>query len=695
MDPPILPSAPRGRGTGLNPANRFEPIEVELEEPGLERVRTQYLRDVSRSIIATNDSPDVGFDASVNPYRGCEHGCVYCLDGDTPVLMGDGSARQLRRLQVGDEIYGTRRDGWYRRYVKTRVLAHWESTRPAYAVTLADGRRLVAGADHRFLTERGWKFVTGQQQGDGRRPHLTLRNKLMGTGRFVEGPDITAGAYRRGYLCGLIRGDGHLASYEYQRSGRVHGNQHRFRLALTDREPLDRARLYLEAFGVGVSEFVFQSATADRRHMQAIRTSSRQHVERIRELIDKPLHPPDGWWRGFLAGIYDAEGCFSDGTLRISNTDPALVAWLGEGLRSLGLGSVLEERPGINKPVQVVRLTGGLAACLHLWQATSSAIGRKRELGGTAIKSGARLAVMAVEPLGPKRLFDVTTGTGDFIADGVVSHNCYARPTHEYFGLSAGLDFETRIFVKEEAPALLREALASPRWTPKVLAMSGVTDPYQPIERKLGITRGCLEVLAEFRNPVGIITKNRLVTRDLDLLGELAADGAASVTLSITTLDADLAARMEPRASHPRDRLRALEELAAAGIPCGVMVAPVVPAVTDHELPRILEAAAAAGASHAGYVMLRLPWAIKDLFADWLEHNFPDRREKVLARLRELRGGKLYDATFGNRMRGEGPFAEQIRALFVSSRRRAGLDRPRPELSTAAFRRTGEQRSLW
>lgn len=272
---------------------------------------------------------------------------------------------------------------------------------------------------------------------------------------------------------------------------------------------------------------------------------------------------------------------------------------------------------------------------------------------------------------------------------------CFARPTHEYFGLSAGLDFETKIFVKEEAPELLRRELASPRWTPKVLAISGVTDPYQPIEKKLRVTRRCLEVLAEFRNPVGIITKNRLVTRDIDLLAELAADGAASVALSITTLDGDLAARMEPRASHPRDRLRALEELAAAGVPCGVMVAPVVPAVTDHEMPRILEAAAAAGASFAGYVLLRLPWGIKDLFADWLEQNFPDRREKVLARLRELRGGKLYDSTFGDRMRGEGVFAEQIRTLFETSRRRAGLDRPRPPLSTAAFRRPGEQRSLW
>jgi DNA repair photolyase len=264
---------------------------------------------------------------------------------------------------------------------------------------------------------------------------------------------------------------------------------------------------------------------------------------------------------------------------------------------------------------------------------------------------------------------------------------CYARPTHEYLGFSAGLDFESRILVKEEAPRLLRAELASPRWQPQTLAMSGVTDPYQPAERHLRITRGCLEVLAETRHPVAVITKNELVTRDLDLLAELARHQAARVVLSITSLDGELARRMEPRASHPRDRLKAVAQLAAAGIPVGVMVAPVVPAITDHEIPRILEAAAAAGARAAGYTMLRLPGAVAGLFEGWLERHFPDRREKVLNRIRDLRGGRLNDPRFGSRMRGEGIFAEQIRALFDSSRRRHGLDQPLPDLSTAAFRR--------
>jgi DNA repair photolyase len=272
---------------------------------------------------------------------------------------------------------------------------------------------------------------------------------------------------------------------------------------------------------------------------------------------------------------------------------------------------------------------------------------------------------------------------------------CYARPTHEYLGFSAGLDFESRILVKEDAAALLRRELSSPKWKPQPLAMSGVTDPYQPVERKLEITRTCLAVLAEFRHPVSVITKNELVTRDIDHLQELASHGAAGVFLSITTLDADVARKMEPRASHPRDRLKAIERIAAAGIPVGVMVAPIVPAITDHEIAKILEAAAEAGARTAGYVVMRLPGAVAGLFEAWLEEHFPDRKDKVLNRVRDLRGGRLYDPRFGSRMRGEGIFADQIRTTFQTFKRRFGLDQPFPELSTAAFRRPGEQLGLF
>lgn len=266
---------------------------------------------------------------------------------------------------------------------------------------------------------------------------------------------------------------------------------------------------------------------------------------------------------------------------------------------------------------------------------------------------------------------------------------CYARPTHEYLGFSAGLDFETKIMVKEKAPELLREELSSSKWEPQVLALSGVTDCYQPIERKLKLTRRCLEVLSEFRNPVALVTKNQLVTRDIDLLGELARHRAAAVFVSVTTLDASLRHVMEPRTAPPQARLAAIRALAEAGIPTGVLVAPVIPGLTDHEIPSILGAAAEAGAKFAGHVVLRLPYAVAPLFEQWLERHVPGKAAKVLGRIRAIRGGGLNDARFGSRMRGEGIFAAQIEQLFEVACRKAGFSGNGPGLSSAAFRRPG------
>jgi len=266
---------------------------------------------------------------------------------------------------------------------------------------------------------------------------------------------------------------------------------------------------------------------------------------------------------------------------------------------------------------------------------------------------------------------------------------CFARPTHEYLGFSSGLDFESRIMVKENAPELLRKELSSPGWKPQVVVMSAVTDCYQPVERKLQLTRRCLEVLARFRNPVAIITKNYLVTRDIDLLSELAGLNAAAVNVSVTTLDATLTPRLEPRASLPQHRLAAIRELTSAGIPVNVMVAPVIPGITDHEIPAIITAAAEAGATSAACVPVRLPYAVIDLFVEWLERHFPDRKQKVLGRIRDMRGGKLNDPNFGSRMEGHGVFAEQIHNLFAVACRKVGFPKPRAELSTAAFRVPG------
>ena len=272
---------------------------------------------------------------------------------------------------------------------------------------------------------------------------------------------------------------------------------------------------------------------------------------------------------------------------------------------------------------------------------------------------------------------------------------CYARPTHEYAGMSAGLDFESKILVKERAPELLRAELSARKWQPQSLAMSGVTDCYQPVERRLELTRRCVEVLVEFRNPVTFVTKNHLITRDIDLFLELAKHHAVAAAISITSLDGELAKSLEPRASSPSRRLAAVEELSAAGIPTTVMFAPAIPGLNDHEMPAVFQAAAKAGALDAHYVALRLPWAVAPLFEQWLERHAPGQKEKVLNRVRDMRGGKLYDAEWGERMRGTGFFAEQMRQLYEVSRRRAGFPlHRRAPLSIDAFRVPTNQLTL-
>lgn len=263
---------------------------------------------------------------------------------------------------------------------------------------------------------------------------------------------------------------------------------------------------------------------------------------------------------------------------------------------------------------------------------------------------------------------------------------CYARPYHEYLGWGSGIDFETKIMVKLRAPELLRRELSSEKWVPQPIGMSGVTDCYQPAERKFRLTRQCLQVLAEFRNPVGIVTKNHLVTRDIDLIAELAKFDAVAVFLTITTLDTELSGKLEPRASRPQHRLRAIRELSEAGVPVGVMVAPIIPGLTEHELPAILDAAAEAGAKNAGYVILRLPHAVKQIFVDWLDRNEALKKERVLSRVRDLRGGKLNVSDWATRMKGEGIYADQIHDMFKVAARRAGLNETRSELSAAHFR---------
>jgi DNA repair photolyase len=275
---------------------------------------------------------------------------------------------------------------------------------------------------------------------------------------------------------------------------------------------------------------------------------------------------------------------------------------------------------------------------------------------------------------------------------------CYARPTHCYLGHSAGLDFETKLYAKPDAAKLLERELANPRYQPATIALGTNTDPYQPIERERNITRSILEVLERTGHPVGIVTKSALVTRDIDILARMAERGLAKVALSVTTLDKHIARAMEPRASTPPNRLEAVRRLSEAGIPTAVMVAPVIPALTDSEIERILQAAHAAGAREAGYVLLRLPLEIKELFREWLAAEFPDRADRVIHLMQSMHGGQDYRSEFGIRQRGSGPYAEQIALRFRLAAKRLGLNRHRHTLRTDLFARpvlAGQQMQLF
>jgi DNA repair photolyase len=579
------------------------------------------------------DASQMPFRWTINPYRGCSHACVYCASGDTPILMGDGRHKALKSLRVGDDIYGTVRDGRYRRYVRTTVLAHWSSVRPAYLTELEDGTQLKTSGDHRFLSGRGWKFVTGTQQGRGRRPHLTVGTPLLGTGVFAPAPKH-ADDYERGYLCGMIRGDGTLGTSAYDRAAMALRTRHWFRLALADSEALGRAQGYLEAWGVYTTQFVFHAGSDRTRAMRAIRTQARGQCDRIRGLIQWPLNPSPEWRKGFLAGIFDAEGS-GNAVIRISNKDETILRWIELCMASFGFRTVLEGPNAIG--VCVVRLCGGLRERLRFFHLMDPAIRRKIDIEGTALKSDARTRVVSIEPLErTMRMYDITTGTGDFIANGVVSHNCFARPTHTFLGFDAGRDCEREIVVKVNAPEVVRAELARPSWKGEHVALGTNTDPYQWVESRYKLMPGIWAAMRDARNPCSILTKSPLLLRDIEVMKEIAAVTDIHANLSIPTLDAKAWRATEPHTPHPRARLEAVAELNRAGIPTGVLVAPLMPGINDapEQLEPLLEAALEAGATGIGGIALHLRGEVRGLFFDWLRANRPDlldRYEKLYA----------------------------------------------------------------
>jgi DNA repair photolyase len=655
-----------------NPLSRFAKVAVEYDDgEGPPPASVTLLEDHSRSILSRNDSPDLGFRWSANPYRGCVNACAYCLSGDTPILLGDTRTRPIADLRVGDEIYGTRQNGRYRYYVRTVVLAQWQTRKAAFRIKLTDGTELVASGDHRFLSERGWKHVVDTVS--PQRPHLTTNNFLIGTGRFADGPTHNE-RYRRGYLSGMIRGDGLLKRYQRGNPWTFYFH-HVFRLALVDLEALHRARQYLAELEVESREYLFSAAHGNYKEMRAISANGAASFDRICELIRWPGDEDPDWFKGFLAGVFDAEGARSKHILRISNQNERIIEYIILGLQLFQFDHVVEQKPQGDRTLYNVRVRGGRREHLRFFHLTGPAITRKWNLEGGAIKAKERsLRVASIEPVGEMTLYDITTGTGDFIANGVVSHNCYARPTHEYLDLGAGTDFDTKIVVKPRAAELLRETFEKPSWKGELVMFSGVTDCYQAIESKLGLTRACLEVCLEYRNPVSIISKSALVERDVELLAELAREAGAHVNVSLAWIDAEDARAIEPWAASPQRRLKVIETLAKAGVPVGIMCAPIIPGLNDGQIPKLLEAARAAGAQWAGWTLLRLPGAVAEVFPERLRAAMPLSAERVLARIRETRGGtRMTDARFHSRGRGEGVYAETIAMLFQTTAERLGL----------------------
>jgi DNA repair photolyase len=549
----------------------------------------------------------VPFDWTINPYRGCSHACVYCQVGDTPILMSDGRTKPLAEVRVGDELLGTVRVGGRRRYTATRVLAHWSTTKPAWRVRLTDGTELTASADHRYLTDRGWSYVAASHAVGGPRRVLVPAARLMGTGTFAEGPKDTAD-YRIGYLNGLIVAD------------RPSGTP--------AEQVLARARIYLAGFD-GPDDEPWPPA-------------------------QWPAVPSHEWCKGFLAGIFDTDGSGAGG-IRISNSDAQIRSWIHAALTTLGF------RPTVRS--STVGVVGGFAEQLRFHHTVDPADTRKRVIAGVTVESSAGLDVESVRPLGFELpMYDITTGTGDFIANGVVSHNCFARNTHTYLDLDAGLDFNTKVVVKVNAPQLLRKELSAPKWTGAHIAMGTNVDCYQRAEGRYGLMRGIIEALRDFANPFSILTKGTLITRDLDLLKQAAEVTNVGVSFSVGFIDDDVWRSAEPGTPSPLRRLDAVRRFSDAGFAVHVLMAPILPGITDTDesIEATVAAIAASGAAGISPISLHLRPGAREWYAAWLGRTHPELVDR-------------YRSLFGNGSYSPKAYQREVSARVGLAARRHGL----------------------
>ena len=556
----------------------------------------------------------VPFQWTVNPYRGCSHACAYCLAGDTPILMADGSTRPLASLRPGDAIMGTMGAGPCRRYVPTTVLDHWSTSKPAFRVTLADGTRLVSSGDHRFLTARGWRHVSPAEP---HQPALAVGDLMFGVGRFAEPPKESPD-YQAGFLCGLIRGDAALGGGS-AREG----------------DAWIRADGYLEDIP-------------------------------LHEALRWPEVPTDSWFRGFLAGAFGATGRADRLSVTFTSGDHGYLSRVIDALTHLGLPSrsPVRVRPGSAGTVEIDRDLWAALRFRHLTGVADAPL----DASGVGVRGGRQLAVVDIEDLGlTLPLFDVSTGTGDFIADGVVSHNCFARHTHSYLDLDTGHDFDTKIVVKVNAGELIRRELAAPKWSGAAIAMGTNVDVYQRAEGRYRLMPEILAALRDHANPFSILTKGTLILRDLDLLRQAAEVTQVGLAFSVGFVDEAVWRSVESGTPSPRRRLDAVRRLTDAGFSIGVLMAPILPGLTDTDesIEETVAAIAAAGATSVTPLPLHLRPGAREWYASWLTRTHP----ALAPRYRELfsRGSYLPQA-----------YQQEITARVRMAARRHGLHRPGP-----------------
>ena len=555
----------------------------------------------------------VPFEWTINPYRGCSHACAYCLSGDTPILMADGSTRPLAELSVGDAVLGTMGAGPHRRYVPTTVLRHWSTQKVAFRLTLADGTRLVSSGDHRFLTGRGWRHVSPAEPGQ---PALAVGDVLAGVGHFAEPPKESPD-YQVGFLCGLVRGDASLPAGSPRES-----------------DAWVRADGYLDDVP-------------------------------LHEALRWPELPTGSWYRGFLAGAFGATGRADRLGIVFTSGDRAYLDRITDALTHLGLPSrrPVTPRPGATHTVEIARDLWAALRFRHLTGVTDAPL----DASGVGVRGDTQLTVVDIEALElTLPLFDITTGTGDFIADGVVSHNCFARNTHTYLDLDPGHDFDTRVVVKVNAGELVRRELAAPRWSGAHIAMGTNVDVYQRAEGRYRLMPAILSALRDFANPFSILTKGTLILRDLDLLRQAAENTSVGLAVSVGFVDEAMWRSVESGTPSPRRRLDAVRRLTDAGFAVGVLMAPILPGLTDTDesIEETVAAIAAAGATSVTPIALHLRPGAREWYAAWLRREHP----ALAPRYRELfRGGsylpKAYQDELGARVRmaarrhGLAPFA--------------------------------------